>query len=62
MPKGEVGEGVTPRRWGSGNFWTIASKWCILVHFEAVNVNFKTENLYEKNCICLSKDFILGIL
>ena len=57
--KGREGEGVTPsRRWGSGgsppgNFWKIASKWCIPVHFEAVNANFKTENLYEKNCVCL---------
>ena len=35
-----------------GNFWKIDSKWCILVHFEAVNANFKTENLYEKK-MCL---------
>ena len=44
-----------------GNFWKIASKWCILVHFEAVSTNFKTENLYEKNCVCLRKDLLLDI-
>ena len=49
--RGRVGEGVTPsRRWGSGgsppgNFWKIASKWCILVYFRAVIAKFKTEHL-----------------
>ena len=63
--KGEGGGGGYPsHRWGSGgpppwNFWKIATKWCILVHFGAFNSNFKTENFYEKNCISLHKDFIL---
>ena len=38
------------------NFWKIASKWCILLHFEAVNANFKTENSF-KNCV-----FILNLV
>ena len=67
--RGRVGEGVTSScRWGSGgpppgNFWKIASKWCILVHFKAEKyANFKTENLYKKkNCVCLRKDFILDL-
>ena len=52
--RGRMGEGVTPSgRWGFGGsppgiFLKIASKWCILVHFEAVNGNFKTENVYEQ--------------
>ena len=29
-----------------GNFWKIASKWCILAYFRVVNV----EKLYEQNC------------
>ena len=44
-PLPQVGVRGSPPR----NFWKIASKWYILVHFGAVNANFKTKNLYEKN-------------
>ena len=47
-----MGEGVR-------NFLKIASKWCILVYFRTVIAKFKTENLYEKICVSLRKDFKL---
>ena len=31
-----------------GNFWKIASKWCILTYFQVV---INAEKLYEKNCV-----------
>ena len=61
--KGEGGGGVTPYpRWGSGgspagNFLENCLKMVHSGAFEAVN----TENLYEKNCVCLRKDFILDL-
>ena len=63
--RGRVGEGVIPsRRWGSGvpppgNFLKIASKWCILVHFGAVNWKFKPKIYMKKMCLSIRKDFIL---
>ena len=56
--RGRAGEGPPPPGGDPGglppgNFWKIDSKWCLLVHFEAVNANFKTENLYEEK-LCLS--------
>ena len=69
-PKGGGwGRGSPPPAWpppaggvrvvSPGNFWKITSKWCILVYFRAVIAKFKTENLYEKICVSLRKDFIL---
>ena len=65
--RGRVGEGVTPsRRWWSGgsppgNFWKIASKWCILVYFRAV-IAFQNRKFIWKNLrLSTYKDFILDL-